>query len=649
MPRKPKHTTLFKMIVLTEDKKQIYKNNFETDMEAILGDYGIDFETNENSSTIFESQKVSLKNAPGGAQRQNYNTVVSLKALQEKHFANLYVGLIDDPNYDLKEILGRIIGVAVSNNLVEPRDSNAVLILHMICNCIAQNWPKLVRYPTTRNKKFDYKLDTKGLIQAEKDYINERFLSNKKLYKVIGMLKMEYGRGTLGQEKLNDEALLEGIEIYRESLRTVYRDALNLKFQKLQKADDECSQLRASMFNKRTSQLVNYGFSKEECDRVLLDEGIFYTLRAKIQTKPLRSCELLESFGDDECVANFGFNKLEIKYLSTILVIPQNLYSKSQKSGRNTTKTIKTFTSHNPVVHFMVFLFRMHNRDNLFVARRVLGINKSLISKISKNVSIHITESFGYLLNINNCVYNDKYLRLLVDKSYTTLPGVKPLTTYMIDGTHTKISKPTKRKSVYEPSFNGSKSSDAVSFQYLADNMGMFIDVTKADLGSKNDITLLNESGLPQRLSKLKFGDDLLQVVGDSAYVGGSPKFNNETKMFEFDKQAAPNLYGVPKRSHVRKMGGEARASQRNISKVRCSIERAFGARIHAFKSLQAKDRQKLFHTFVSRENEAITLLSNLRQIMKNSATSAPLSDVLPPDLYLYMWGALRTNMPRSP
>lgn len=119
--------------------------------------------------------------------------------------------------------------------------------------------------------------------------------------------------------------------------------------------------------------------------------------------------------------------------------------------------------------------------------------------------------------------------------------------------------------------------------------------------------------------------------------MGGSSQFDNVTKLFKFNREPAVKLYSAPRRSHIRRMAGEARASQKNISKVRCCIERAFGSRSLSIKSVLAKDRQKLFYNPVSRENDVITVLANLRQLIGNSACSAPFSDVLPPDLCLHM------------
>lgn len=47
------------------------------------------------------------------------------------------------------------------------------------------------------------------------------------------------------------------------------------------------------------------------------------------------------------------------------------MYSDTQKQGRNTKDQIlRALTSENLLIHFMMFLFRVHNRDSLIIAKK---------------------------------------------------------------------------------------------------------------------------------------------------------------------------------------------------------------------------------------------------------------------------------------
>lgn len=47
------------------------------------------------------------------------------------------------------------------------------------------------------------------------------------------------------------------------------------------------------------------------------------------------------------------------------------MYSDTQKQGRNTKDQIlRALTSENLLIHCMMFLFRMHNRDSLIIAKK---------------------------------------------------------------------------------------------------------------------------------------------------------------------------------------------------------------------------------------------------------------------------------------
>jgi hypothetical protein len=231
-------------------------------------------------------------------------------------------------------------------------------------------------------------------------------------------------------------------------------------------------------------------------------------------------------------------------------------------------------------------------------------------------------------LNIDNCVYNESYLKLLVEKSKVNLPGQKNYTCYALDETHVKIAKPTKVDNVgYDITLDATKSSDTLSYQCLTDMLGMYIDVTSGTYGSKHDMAIFKHSKIADRIVKLRFEDQALNVVVDSAYGADL---------------GLANLYSVLKLAETR--GIENRGKQKNLSKVRCSIERVFGKENSIFMASGAKFTNKLDVNQVDKTYVVDCFLSNIREILYTSSTSGALSDVLPVDCHL--WGALSYRQP---
>ena len=70
----------------------------------------------------------------------------------------------------------------------------------------------------------------------------------------------------------------------------------------------------------------------------------------------------------------------------------------------------------------------------------------------------------SHLFNIDNCVYNKIYFKLLVVTSHENLPGLKDYICCVMDGTHVKIAKSTRVDNPsYEITLNATKSSSILS------------------------------------------------------------------------------------------------------------------------------------------------------------------------------------------
>ncbi|KAL6935856.1 hypothetical protein ACO0OL_002040 [Hanseniaspora opuntiae] len=370
-----------------------------------------------------------------------------------------------------------------------------------------------------------------------------------------------------------------------------YHSIISYQMQKLVLPENSTIDIFLSMVRKRKQQLEAHGFSPNKVEDIVNGEQEFL------------ECEFLDQFEDKECVAIFRFDKLTIKYLTLVLMIPHEYtMQKSQlkADGNRENKTTSYKIHCDPIIQLMIYLYRNATANALPLASNFFKMAESQILKVESNVLNWIYLNFSHLLNIDNCVYNERYLKLLVEKSKVNLPGVKDYTCYAIDGTHVKIAKPNRVDNVgYDITLDGTKSSDTLSYQCLTDMLGMYIDVTT------------------------------LNVVGDSAYGANL---------------GLDNLYSVPKRAEAR--GIENRCKQKNLSKVRCSIEQVFGKENSIFKVSGAKLTNKLDVNQVDKTYVVDCFLSNIREILYTSTTSEALSDVLPVDLYCHLWGALSYTQP---
>ena len=148
-------------------------------------------------------------------------------------------------------------------------------------------------------------------------------------------------------------------------------------------------------------------------------------------------------------------------------------------------------------------LLRLGSRSNLGVATNFFfDLSSSRISKIHKNTVIYFYQSYAHLFNVDNCVHNKKYLKLLLNKSRRSLLGVYSNTTHMLNGTYFKISKPIKHVgSGYDPVYDAAKkkNSDTVTSDFVTGNYVLLIKVTLAVIGFLHHMTVFHKSTIASR------------------------------------------------------------------------------------------------------------------------------------------------------
>ncbi|KAL6931738.1 hypothetical protein ACO0R3_003204 [Hanseniaspora guilliermondii] len=274
------------------------------------------------------------------------------------------------------------------------------------------------------------------------------------------------------------------------------------------------------MVTKRTQQLTAHGFSQAKIAAILEGEQEFLGIRALVKVRPFRECEFLNQFNDEQCIALFGFDRLAIKYLALVLMIPQQyVITKPQivlDGNKENEKTTYKITC-DPAIQLLIYFYR----------------------------------KFTSVIQDTNCVYNESNLEMLVAKSNVDSIEARKNTCYAIDGTHAKIAKPSTVDDLdYDITLDASESSYTLAYQWLTDIFGVLIDVTSGTYGSKHDMDIFKDLKNAEKITKLRFEDHILNVVGDSAY--------------EADIILC-NFYSVPKGEDAR--DDENRLMQENLSK----------------------------------------------------------------------------------
>lgn len=377
------------------------------------------------------------------------------------------------------------------------------------------------------------------------------------------------------------------------------------------------------MVTKRTQQLTAHGFSQAKIAAILEGEQEFLGIRALVKVRPFRECEFLNQFNDEQCIALFGFDRLAIKYLALVLMIPQQyVITKPQivlDGNKENEKTTYKITC-DPAIQLLIYFYRKFTSGTLHHASHFFKMSPSQLFKIESKVLNWIYLNFSHLLNIDSCVYNESNLEMLVAKSNVDSIEARKNTCYAIDGTHAKIAKPSTVDDLdYDITLDASESSYTLAYQWLTDIFGVLIDVTSGTYGSKHDMDIFKDLKNAEKITKLRFEDHILNVVGDSAY--------------EADIILC-NFYSVPKGEDAR--DDENRLMQENLSKVRSSFERVFGERNNVFKSPSSMFENGLYVNHANKTYLVNFFLSNLKEILYTTTTSGELSDALPVDMYCH-------------
>lgn len=104
---------------------------------------------------------------------------------------------------------------------------------------------------------------------------------------------------------------------------------------------------------------------------------------------PYREYEFLDQFEDKECVAIFRFNKLTIKYLALVLMIPHDYTIKKiqiKAYGNREIKTTLYKINCDPIIQLMIYLYRNDSANTLPHAAIFFKMAEPQISKIECNV-----------------------------------------------------------------------------------------------------------------------------------------------------------------------------------------------------------------------------------------------------------------------
>jgi hypothetical protein len=169
-----------------------------------------------------------------------------------------------------------------------------------------------------------------------------------------------------------------------------------------------------------------------------------------------------------------------------------------------------------------------------------------------------------------------RYRRLHLDELLRETPEIAVI----VDSFEQRIERPTDL-AVADTYYSGKKKQHTLKVQIAVDEGGGIVDIPPSVRGPTNDLELLRQSGLPQRL-----GPDI-GILGDLAYVG--------IKAFH------PTGATPRRKPRSKPRPPEDRAFNTAFASRRVRVEHVLG-RLRSFEALTQRDRHhRRFHTARSR------------------------------------------------
>lgn len=307
-----------------------------------------------------------------------------------------------------------------------------------------------------------------------------------------------------------------------------------------------------------------------------------------------------EATQNEECLDMFRFEKQDIVRLCTALHIPGQF--------RCYNGTICT-----GIDALCILLRRLAYPNRLVDLVNVFGRRKEEISMIFNHVLSFVFDHFNHLLtSFNQPWMSPENLRRFADAIHQK--GAPLVNCWgFIDGTLRPICRPGMwQKEVY----SGHKRVHALKYQSIMVPNGLVANMFGPFEGRRHDAAMLAESDIMPHLQNLRDNHgEKLCIYGDPAYP------------------LSPELLSPFRGAQIT---AAEKTFNKEMSKVRESVEWGFGNIISLFAFLDYKKNQKLFWQPVAKHYLVGTLLTNCHTCVYRNETSTYF-DVDPPALEEYL------------
>ena len=295
----------------------------------------------------------------------------------------------------------------------------------------------------------------------------------------------------------------------------------------------------------------------------------------------------LENLEDDECRAEFRFEKRHIYELAHVLHLPEQILTYNR---------LKVDSIEGICCLLKRFAYPCRYLD--MVPR--FGRPVPELCVISNTVMDMIFEQWGFLLtSFTRELLNPQSLQTYANASHAK--GA-PLTNWwgFVDGTVCPISRPGINQRVL---YNGHKRVHASKCQSVATPNGLVAFLHGPYEGRRHDSGILRESGLLGLLEQCLFSpdDNLMCIYKDPAYP------------------LRPQLQAPFRDAHVEE---DQELWNQRMSAVRVSVEWLFGDIVNYFKFIDFKKNVKSQLSAVGKMYIVCTILKNARNCFYGSATS---------------------------
>lgn len=241
-----------------------------------------------------------------------------------------------------------------------------------------------------------------------------------------------------------------------------------------------------------------------------------------------------------------------------------------------------------------------------------LGLSKTKVSVVFNAIVDAVYDKWRHLLRFHDSRFNPANLRRFAECCRARGCPIQRCVGF-IDGTCRPICRPKRHQKLL---FSGHKRVHALKFQSLVTPDGLVSHLGGPYCGNRHDSAILTMSGLLADMRRsLRDEDGPFVVYGDSGY---------------------------PIASHIVCPYKGARLSEGQVrfnlamSKIRISVEWAFGEILQQFSFVDYKKNQKLLLQPIAKQYVACAILSNCRTCLYGNAVSA-LFRCIPPTLNEYL------------